>query len=250
MPLDASGAEKLLAADDGPARELAIARKLKAGKKLNAEERTYLESIRDGDTPGDAAALPAYCTKSDLAGIVGATRQKLQFHSRKPGFPRPDAAGRYKTADVLAYAKRAGILARNPGPVLSPSPPTAGGGEGRGEVAPGEPEIVDLNYERALLAREQRREKEIGNAKLRGDLLEMTAVDQAWEMIRSSVRQRIIALPSKIESQSHLEPEPRAKLRKILDREIDDVLTELAKPPDYQLAATAEQGPPESQGES
>lgn len=248
MPLDASGAEKLLAADDGPARELAIARKLKAGKKLNAEERTYLESIRDGDTPGDAAALPAYCTKSDLAGIVGATRQKLQFHSRKPGFPRPDAAGRYKTADVLAYAKRAGILSRNPGPVSgSPTTPSL-----HHSVTPGEaePELIDLNYERALLAREQRREKEIGNAKLRGDLLEMTAVDQAWEMIRSSVRQRIIALPSKIESQSHLEPEPRAKLRKILDREIDDVLTELAKPPDYQLAATAEQGPPESQGES
>lgn len=249
MPLDASGAEKLLAADDGPARELAIARKLKAGKKLNAEERTYLESIRDGDTPGDAAALPAYCTKSDLAGIIGATRQKLQFHSRKPGFPRPDAAGRYKTADVLAYAKRAGILSRNPGPVSgSPATPSL-----HHSVTPGEAdaEIVDLNYERALLAREQRREKEIGNAKLRGDLLEMTAVDQAWEMIRSSVRQRILALPSKIESQSHLEPEPRAKLRKILDREIDDVLTELAKPPDYQLADTpAEQGPPGPEGET
>ena len=53
-------------------------------------------------------------------------------------------------------------------------------------------------------------------------------------------------MTSKIESQSHLEPEARTKLRKILDREIDDVLTELSKPPDYQLADTpAEQGPTE-----
>lgn len=251
MPLTAEQAATLLRAD-APARDRAIAAKVAKGRPLTKAERAYVESITEtGPTaaPIDPppGALPPYCTKADLAGIIGATRQKLQFHSRKPGFPRPDAAGRYKTADVLAYAKRAGILARNPGPVSgSPTTPPL-----QHSNSPGEAEIVDLNYERALLAREQRRQKEIENGKLRDQLLEALAVDQAWEAIRGNVRQKILALPAKIESQSHLEPEARAKLRKLLDRETDDLLTELAKPPDYQLADTpAEQGPPEPEGET
>lgn len=205
----------------------------------------------DPPPPDPGATLPQYATKADLAGIIGATRQKLQFHSRKPGFPRPDGAGRYQVVDVLAYARRAGILARNPGPVAGAGGAGASGGSAAarqtdGAAAPSPPgeevEIVDLNYERALLAREMRRQKEIENGKLRDQLLQASAVDQAWELIRSSVRQRILALPAKIESQSHLDPEARAKLRKLLDREVDDVLTELAKPPDYQLAATADGG--------
>ena len=226
---------------DAPARDKAIAGKVSRGRPLNKAERAYVEAIVA--PPDPAGALPPYATKSDLAGIIGATRQKLQFHSRKPGFPRPDGAGRYKTADVLAYARRAGILARNPGPVGGS--PTTPGLHDSSHLGGADPEIVDLNYERALLAREQRRQKEIENGKLRDQLLESLAVDQAWEAIRANVRQKILALPAKIESQSHLEPEARAKLRKLLDRETDDLLTELAKPPDYQIVET-----PQSKTES
>lgn len=244
MPLTPEQAEVLLSADEGN-----LAQKVAKGRTLSLSERARLEQLRTG---GKADA-GAYLKKSDLARTLGCSRQRLQYHTRQSGFPKPDDSGRYKTADVLAYARRAGLP--------TPSPRTGAAGEasaknplfpGRGEGVPSSastpslqdsnPDDVDLYRERALLTRAQRIGVETDNAKSAGVLLEATAVDQAWEMIRSNVRQKILAMPAKIESQSHLEPEQRVKLRKLLDREIDDVLTELAKPPDYQLAATAAEG--------
>lgn len=220
MALTPEQAEILLSADESN-----LAAKVKAGKTLTLKERARLESIRGGTPEPDA-----YCTtKAELARALGVTRQRLQFHSRRRDFPKPNDAGQYRTADVLAYARKAGLI---PGPSGQTSPPS--------------PQALDLYTERALLTRAQRESVQIANAAKAGQLLEAVAVEAAWDMIRANVRQKILALPAKVESQCNLPTEPRSKLRKLLDREIDDLLTDLAAPPDYKLIAAPTPAPDEA----
>jgi hypothetical protein len=233
VPLTPDQAEILLSADEGN-----LAAKVKAGKTLTLGERARLESIRAITSlspvrgalggEGQGEGVPAYVTKkADVARLLGLSRQKLQFHTRRPDFPKRSDSGQYRTADVLAYARRAGLIS------LSPT-----GGEGRGEGARQSTDL-DLYTERARLAKEQADRAAIENARLRQELLETEAVLAAWSIITSSIRQKALSLPPKIESQCNLPPEARARLRKILDREIDDLLTELATPPNYQIIEDA-----------
>ena len=211
MQLTPEQAEILLSAD-----EVNLAAQVKKGKPLTLKQRARLESIRGG-TPEPEAYVT---TKADLARALNVTRQRLQFHTKSPDFPKPNDAGQYRTADVLAYARRAGLVPSIPSVPSSPTPSSP----------------LDLYTERARLAKEQADRAAIENAKLRGELLEATAVFASWSLIASTVRQKVLALPPKIESQCNLPPDQRALLRKTLDREIDDLLTELSTPPDYTIA--------------
>lgn len=226
MALTREQAEILLSATQDN-RALAIAEKAKKGRTLTRADQAYLQSI----AAGIPESGPDYVTTlADLARTLGTTRQRLNYHRRQRGFPKPDDANRYVRADVLAYARKAGLLG-------TPSPPSDGG-EGRGEGLPPSTDLPDLYTERALLAREQRLTAEMNRRKEAATLLDAAAVAHAWDLIKANVRQRILAVGPKIESQCDLPPEQRNALRKLLDREIDDALSDLARPPDYQLDAT------------
>jgi hypothetical protein len=74
-----------------------------------------------------------------------------------------------------------------------------------------------------------RRTAEVNLEKLLGALIETDTVYKAWETIISGAKQKFLALPNKIESQYGNNP----KLRKILEREVDELCSDLSKPPDY-----------------
>lgn len=195
---------------------------------------------RASKQPGQAVEAspdpPTYLTtKAEIARTLGITRQRLNYHAQWPGFPTPDDAGRYRTQDVLAFGRANGLIQSQP--PTAPAAPNGVDAKG-GPARYSEWEFLDLNQERARLAKEQADAAAIKNAQSRGELLEVAAVEAAWDMIRSSVRLRVLAMAPKIESQCNLAPEARARLRKILDREIDDLLTELSKPPDYEIEET------------
>jgi len=218
VPLSPDQAALILSAD-APARDLRIAQKAKKGLPLTHAERLYVQGIVGGDA-GDANE-PEYVTRNtDLARLLNVSRQRLHYHTRQPTFPKKDAAGRFKTADLLAYARASGLR--------GPAPAAAVAGNDAAEAP-------DLYTERALLTRAQRLGIEMQNRKAAGQLLELLSVEAAWDLIRSTARQRLLALPGRVESECNLAPADQKRVRAILDRVVDDVLTELAKPPDYQL---------------
>lgn len=205
-------------------RDLHIAGKLKKNKPLTHAEQAYLQALAAGVAESGTEYIT---TLAELARALDTTRQRLNYHRRQRGFPKPDDAHRYVRADVLAYARKAGLI---------------GGGQEKptaGETSPPADDVPDLYTERALLAREQRLTAEMNRRKEAGTLLDASAVAHAWDLIRSNVRQRILAVAPKIESQCDLPPEQRNALRKLINREIDDALSDLAKPPDYQLVAAS-----------
>lgn len=233
MPFDATQAEILLSATHQN-RDLRIVEKARQGKPLTHAERTYLESLRAG-VPETGTE---YVTRlTDLAAALGVTRQRLNYHRHQPSFPKPDNGRRWLRAELLAYARKAGLPPPSaPGQVAAFQDRDAA----RDAQAREDADFPDLHRERALLTRAQRVREEMDNARAAATLLDAPAVEAAWDLIRANVRQRALALPAKLESQCNLPPGPRAALRKLIDAEIDDLLTDLSQPPDYQLDTTPE----------
>lgn len=119
--------------------------------------------------------IPDKITKTDLALVLGISRQALEGLEKK-GVIRRIGRGMYEfpkaAQDAFAHYR---------------------------EVAAGrasENEDVDLVSERALLAREQRRGHEIKNATLSGELLSARDVQTRWASIMSAIRSVLLAIPS------------------------------------------------------
>lgn len=148
--------------------------------------------------------LPETITKTDLALVLGISKQALD-NLEKRNVVRKIGRGTYafpKAAqDVFAHYR---------------------------EIAAGrasENEDVDLVTERALLAREQRRAQEIKNAALTGDLIEVSVVERTWATVLSSIRSRMLALPTDLAAlMAHL---TRHDIQTI-DRALRDALSEAA----------------------
>jgi hypothetical protein len=62
----------------------------------------------------------------------------------------------------------------------------------------GERAGLDLNYERAVLAKLQQEKLQLEISELRGDLVRASAVEVRWQDILSSTRAKLLALPSKL----------------------------------------------------
>src|SRR5262245_64529955 len=99
MPLTPEQAELLLSAD-----ETNLAEKVRRGRTLTLAERARLEVIQSASGQAPGSPGPYTTTKAELARLLGVSRQRVQFHTRKRAFPKPNDAGQYRTADVLAYA--------------------------------------------------------------------------------------------------------------------------------------------------
>lgn len=63
-------------------------------------------------------------------------------------------------------------------------------------------EGLDLNQERAALARVQRHKVEIELAELRGEVVRLPVVEQHWQGMVASMRAKLLSLPSKIAAQT------------------------------------------------
>lgn len=90
----------------------------------------------------------------------------------------------------------------------------------------------DIDSERLRKTREEADSIALKNAQLRGELVELQAVGQVWGQIIADSKQRILNIPIKVESQYRIGM-PQNELREMVEREIDESLNELAKPPNY-----------------
>ena len=94
------------------------------------------------------------------------------------------------------------------------------------------PEVVkaifgDIDSERLRKTREEADQIMLKNAQARGSVIDLADVEKLWTGIAAAVKQRILNIPVKIESQYRIGMNQSA-LRKLIERETDDALNELA----------------------
>lgn len=85
---------------------------------------------------------------------------------------------------------------------------------------------LDLNVERARLAKEQADGQSMKNAQLRGELLDAEAVAQTWESIIAEVRSAMLAVPGRLRRRAGSALDSAAI--GLVDHEIREALTALA----------------------
>lgn len=83
-----------------------------------------------------------------------------------------------------------------------------------------------LDAERTRLAREQADKQALDNAERRGDLADLTAVARVWAQALGAFRARMLAAPSKLAPS--VNPENPNLARDVIDRELSEILDELA----------------------
>lgn len=92
-------------------------------------------------------------------------------------------------------------------------------------------ELLDLSQERAHLAREQTRVTELKRRQLEGELIPADIVLDRWSQIAATVRQRLLAIPTKVAGlAAH---RSAGEVESIVKTEIYAVLTEFSELPRY-----------------
>lgn len=97
---------------------------------------------------------------------------------------------------------------------------------------------LDLNAEKARLAKEQADGQALKNAQARGELVEAEAVAQAWEGVVAEVRSAMLAVPGRLRRRAGASLDAAAL--ELIDHEIREALTALANPDQTQAARPRE----------
>ena len=92
---------------------------------------------------------------------------------------------------------------------------------------PKRPGVIDLDQERARLAKERANKIAFENELVRGNYFHVADVDKAWVEITTVVRTKILALPTKLAPVLAVEMDP-AKCNEIIRSAIYDALDEIA----------------------
>lgn len=75
-------------------------------------------------------------------------------------------------------------------------------------------------------------QEEVAAAKVQETVIEVDVTEKAWQAIISAIRQKIITLPTKVESQ-YRDGMTGQAVRKLCEEEVDEILSELSRPVDY-----------------
>lgn len=123
--------------------------KLKAGKTLTAGERALIQSVAEGENPGEAKAWAE--TKVELANALGVSRMTIDrwVKLKRNGPPKAEANGRWSINEWKRWMKQTGR-----------------GGGLDGDAL--DDELPRLNAKRLLLINER---LELDNAERRGELI-------------------------------------------------------------------------------
>lgn len=150
-----------------------------------------------------------------IAGLLGlSTRRINQLHEE--GIAVKTGAGTFDAeATVQNYVRHISGKAGNPSSAL------------------------DLNAEKARLAKEQADGQSMKNAQLRGELVEAEAVAQEWEGIVAEVRSAMLAVPGRLRRRAGSALDAAAIA--LVDHEIREALEALADP-DRDQAARPHEG--------
>lgn len=144
-----------------------------------------------------SAPIPEIVTTDELAELLGISTRNVNMLTNR-GVLKKNASGRFDTRaalrDYCEYARRS-----------------------RGNPA--------LDAEKLRLTREQADKIELQNATARRELIPAAEVEREWTAVLRDIRAALLALPSRIGQRlPHLPPRDI----EAIDREIRDVLTELA----------------------
>lgn len=107
------------------------------------------------------------------------------------------------------------------------------------EVAAGRAKVgdLDLQEERARLAKEQADAKEMENAVERGDLVYIENVAKQFELQLTKVRTKLLAVPTKVAPEAHIAATVK-EVQSLIEAEIVEALNELVG---YDKEATSEE---------
>lgn len=155
---------------------------------------------------------PAKLTKAQLATALGVTTRQVENWQSMDEFPPPERPGRANIYDLPAVVD---WLV-----------------EHRISQRIGDPEdgeTLDLNHERALLARSQRRHRDMLLERDAGNLVEIDKVAEQVGDEYSTVRAKLLAIPSKAAPLVAPITAP-AQCRKIISDQVDEALQELSSP--------------------
>ena len=91
-------------------------------------------------------------------------------------------------------------------------------------------ETVELSTIKAQHEKVKKEKTEIEVARMRGEVVELTAVERLWTNIASVVRGRFVGLPKKLAASLVMMENPD-EIEEILDREVRDALNMIAQTP-------------------
>ena len=152
--------------------------------------------------------MARFVNKRELSELLNVSERTLTSW-QKEGMPVADkggrgAAHRYDVADVVRWL-------------------TARGGTER--------ESLDLNAERARLARAQAERTELALARERGLLIERTAVILTWTNFVAVWRARLWGLPTRLAAFVGTTVDERTRIKDTAQQHIRELLTEMATAP-------------------
>ena len=149
-------------------------------------------------------------SKSKLADLLGVTPRTLTTWATEPDFPRPERRGRANAYDAGAVVQwwRTREIARL--------------------IDSEDGELLDLNQERAKLARAQASRQQLILAHERGDAVLVADVAASVGAVLTTVRAHLLSLPSKCAPAVHV-AETLPETQAILDKAVHEALSELSE---------------------
>src|SRR5262249_47996595 len=85
---------------------------------------------------------------------------------------------------------------------------------------------LDLDHERARLAKAQADKTEMENAIRRGEIADLQTIGEEWARLLTAFRARLLASASKLAP--HVNPENPNLARDLIEREMHEILSELS----------------------
>lgn len=155
--------------------------------------------------PVPSSGLPATCSKTDLARIIGVSVRAVSDWDQKGVFTRAEGRGQYElVASVSGYTSALREQA-------------AGRASATG---------LQLTDERALTEKVVRQIKERELAKLKGETLTLSEVTDSWSLFAGAVKAALLAVPGKARSSI---PHLTAHDAEVLRHMCRDILLDLAE---------------------
>lgn len=141
------------------------------------------------------------------AEILGVSTRRLYQIAKESDPPPKDSAGKYPCREFGQWIRNRHAVSL--------------GVQNNGDV-------LDLNAERARLAKEQADKTAMENARLRGELVQVAAVRLLLEKILSAFRTRILSLPTRIATQV-IGIKATAEARDLVEEHLQDALNDLSR---------------------
>lgn len=151
------------------------------------------------------STIPATCSKSDLANLIGVSVRSITDWDQKGVFTRAVGRGRYETVkSVNGYTAALREQA-------------AGRASATG---------LQLTDERALTEQVIRQIKERELAKLKGETMTLSEIEESWSLFAQTVKAAVLSIPGKARSSI---PHLTAHDADVLKHMCRDILMDLAE---------------------